>query len=181
MKQLIALTSWVVLLLLCGSAFSQTTTNATTTGIAIDNNNNTLSTNSSTTVAGRDVRTRTLRFLNQCDQVIWVGAQGDPLPMNGGWVMEAGSVTSLEVTELIAGRFWPRTSCLLAADGMVHCATGGCGGRGTPECRGAGGQRPFTIAEITLGNGVTTSDFYDLRYSLYLPVLLVNCLLLFCC
>jgi len=54
-----------------------------------------------------------------------------------------------------AGRFWPRTACTLATNGNFVCQTGNCWRK---ECAGAGGERPTTLVEFTLGPNV---DFYD--------------------
>lgn len=114
--------------------------------------------------------TREFIFTNKCNHTIWVGAQGVPLPSNGGWEMAPGKTQSIFVPDTwSAGRFWPRTGCAPTTDGAFVCQTGMwnllfvvgkhpyVGNCGKKECAGAGGERPASLVEFTLG----TTDFYD--------------------
>jgi hypothetical protein len=102
--------------------------------------------------------TRTIHFVNRCDQPIWVGAQGHPLPNYGGWTLNMGQSFPLSVPDTFtAGRFWPRTGCRLQDNGRFVCQTGDCDGRF--QCGGIGGLKPSTLVELTLAPNI---DYYDL-------------------
>ena len=107
---------------------------------------------------------RTLSFKNNCEQTIWVGAQGNPLPENGGWRLDVGESRDIQVPKnFSAGRFWPRTGCEFV-DGKFTCKTGDCGAPANNfgvACGGIGGQSPATLAEFTLG-GWQGLDYYDI-------------------
>lgn len=106
---------------------------------------------------------RTFTFINNCQQTIWVGGQGNPLPPeHTGWEMAPGSSKAIPIADNFnAGRFWPRTGCKLDQEGNLRCTTGDCwtpaAGK-TMQCNGIGGQPPVTLAEMTLG----ALDYYDL-------------------
>src|SRR4051812_20007381 len=100
---------------------------------------------------------RTLIFINQMNKDIWVGTQGNPLPVNGGFALPAGSQKTISIpTGSSALRFWGRTGCKFDANGNGTCETADCA-RGL-YCNGAGGIPPATLAEFTLDAPV---DFYD--------------------
>jgi len=70
---------------------------------------------------------RTFKFINNCNQKIWIGAFGVPLPSVTGWEMESQSSYNLNVdSNSVAMRFWARTGCQFK-DGKFVCATGDCG------------------------------------------------------
>ncbi|KAJ8977873.1 hypothetical protein NQ317_014267 [Molorchus minor] len=99
------------------------------------------------------------QFVNNEIGAVWVGIQGNPDKENladGGFVLEAGAVTSVQAAEDWAGRFWARTYCDASSN---HCLTGDCGDR--LQCQGNGGAPPASLAEITL-KGADGLDFYDL-------------------
>ncbi|CAF1268110.1 unnamed protein product [Didymodactylos carnosus] len=107
---------------------------------------------------------RTFRFINQCKQTLWIGIQGRPLIVDGGFELPAASTKDIDVPDgWVAGRFWPRTGCRWI-NKQFKCATGDCGARangfGIP-CKGISGQPPVTLAEFTL-NGAGGLDYYDL-------------------
>eukprot|EP00128_Syssomonas_multiformis_P012599 Colp12_sorted_trinity150504_noHs@22686 len=108
---------------------------------------------------------RNINFVNNCPHTVWVGAQGNPLPNNGGWKMDPQQRTSIVISSTsVAVRFWPRTGCRYDSNNHFVCETGDCGAASNNfamECRGIGGQPPASLAEFTLG-GDTQSDFYDL-------------------
>jgi len=83
--------------------------------------------------------------------------------------MNPGDTTVIDVaSNMVAGRFWPRTDCIHDSEGHLQCKTGQCYidpndyvDDGT-ECNPKnGGQPPYTIAEMTL-NAFGGPDFYDL-------------------
>lgn len=106
---------------------------------------------------------RQIRFVNQCNQTIWVGALNAApehvLPENGGWELATGADHTLVLPEHWGGRFWGRTGCQFDGNGMGHCDSGDCGNR--LACSGAGGQTPATLAEFTFA-GHAGLDFYDI-------------------
>jgi len=121
------------------------------------------------TVIGQGSRTFTIQ--NQCNEPLWIGTQGNPLPQNGGWKVEAGGSSQITVpSTLSAARFWARTKCVYNSLGRLVCQTGDCplpdsyygpNNDGT-QCMGIGGLPPYTIAEMTLGGSSGGVDFYDL-------------------
>ncbi|XP_055349015.1 uncharacterized protein LOC129595901 [Paramacrobiotus metropolitanus] len=108
---------------------------------------------------------RNIEFVNNCNQPIWVGAQGNPLPFKGGFQLDAKKSAVKQIpgnTE--AARFWPRTGCR-TENGKFICQTGDCGAPPNKfgmECNGIGGQPPATLAEFTFLEGANQHDFYDL-------------------
>jgi hypothetical protein len=105
--------------------------------------------------------TRTFTFANHTQQTIWVGALGNQIPSNGGWVMAPGSTSTVTVANNWNGRFWGRTYCNFNSAGTGNCETGDCGG--VLQCNGAGGIPPATLAEFNLG-GTSGTDFYDVSF-----------------
>ena len=111
----------------------------------------------------------TFTLKNKCAFTVWAGMDGRsrsngnwPLPHNGGWEIEAGKSSSVQVPEdFYAGRFWGRTNCKYESNGQFRCETGDCG---FYQCAfdgiHRGGQPPATLAEFTL-NGDGGQDFYD--------------------
>jgi hypothetical protein len=100
-----------------------------------------------------------LVLINSCKETVWVGAFGAPVPMGGGFRLDAGQSTTVTVPGgKWTGRFWGRTGCRFNAAGLGQCDTGDCGGR--LGCAGATGQPPATLVELTLGGGAGP-DFYD--------------------
>src|SRR6478609_2310862 len=103
---------------------------------------------------------RTFIFMNQMNEDIWVGCQGNPLPANGGFALLKGATVSITVPAgASAIRFWGRTGCNFNSSGAGTCASGDCA-RGL-YCNGAGGIPPATLAEFTM-NGAGNQDFYDI-------------------
>ncbi|WAR10318.1 PR5K-like protein [Mya arenaria] len=92
-----------------------------------------------------------LHVHNRCGYEVWVGILGNPLPDGA-----AGASHTTTVTNHWSGRFWGRTHC-----SGNHCQTGNCGHG--PQCSGAGGAPPATLAEITFdAGGSNNQDFYDI-------------------
>lgn len=103
---------------------------------------------------------RTFVFVNQMNEDIWVGCQGNPLPANGGFALPRGASVTITVPfGASAIRFWGRTGCNFNSSGAGTCASGDCA-RGL-YCNGAGGIPPATLAEFTM-NGAGNQDFYDI-------------------
>jgi len=100
--------------------------------------------------------------MNQTGKDIWVGAQGNPLPFNGGFALPAGTQKKVTVaTGSSAVRFWGRTGCKFDANGNGTCETGDCA-RGL-YCNGAGGIPPVTLVEFTFdAANAGYQDFYDI-------------------
>jgi hypothetical protein len=121
---------------------------------------------------------RQFTFINNCAQDLYIGAQGDPLPVQGGFKLQAGQTLAFSIPgNTKAARFWPRTGCRLDANGRLSCETGDCplppagytaSNDGTHCVVGdsqVGGNPPATIAEFTLGGDgplANFPDFYDL-------------------
>jgi hypothetical protein len=78
-------------------------------------------------ISGCSLGERTFRFVNKCQQTIWMGADGEnkaEIPMNGGFEVGVGETKEISVPdEWISGRFWPRTGCK-DENGKFTCATG---------------------------------------------------------
>lgn len=122
---------------------------------------------------------RGFRFINGCDETVWVGSIGNPIapkqdcqsdadcsdeqtcnqgnklctwkaPLGGGWELAAGAELPVVLPPAWGGRFWPRTGCAgFNEQGMTACQTGDCGGH--EKCpAGVGGSPPATLAEFTL-------------------------------
>jgi hypothetical protein len=101
---------------------------------------------------------RQVTVINRCQQTIWVGAFGNPVPAGGGFRLDAGQSTAVTLPGgTWTGRFWGRTGCRFDANGIGACDTGGCGAK--LACAGATGAPPATLVELTLGAGGV--DFYD--------------------
>ena len=98
-------------------------------------------------------------FVNKCRQDIYVGSfnQVGPHPNNGGWLLQAGATSSVDVPQPFVGRFWPRTGCSYS-NGRFHCETGDCGPK--VQCAGSTGEPPATLAELTLKSS-SNGEFYD--------------------
>ena len=106
--------------------------------------------------AGKRDGVRQFTLINKCQQTVWVGAFGTPVPEGGGFQLDAGQSRTITIPGgKWTGRFWGRTGC--RADGA--CETGDCGGK--LMCGGATGKTPATLAEFTMGDA-TNPDFYDL-------------------
>jgi len=123
---------------------------------------------------------RQFTFKNLCTQDLWIGSQGNPLPVNGGFKLDAGTTVTYPIAgNTTACRFWARTGCKHDSNGHLVCQTGDCplppaGYTATNDgthcyvaSTGAsiGGMPPSTLAEFTLGGGSTITnfpDFYDL-------------------
>ncbi|KAJ7526208.1 hypothetical protein O6H91_17G087900 [Diphasiastrum complanatum] len=100
----------------------------------------------------------TFMVRNRCRFTIWVGTQpgaGQAILENGGFVLTRGQSYSMSAPVGWSGRFWGRTDCKFDSTGHGSCATGDCGG--SLQCKGAGGNPPATLVEITLGK----LDYYD--------------------
>jgi hypothetical protein len=74
-----------------------------------------------------DAADRTFRFVNKCQQTVWIGAagvKGQMPPQDGGFQVEAGQSKEIKTSgDWESGRFWPRTGCK-DEDGKFTCATG---------------------------------------------------------
>ena len=103
---------------------------------------------------------RTVTFVNDAHQTIWVGA-GEQTPKPAlsttGWVLSAGRSLAITVPDKWNGRFWGRTGCSFNSSGSGHCQTGDCAGRF--QCAQYG-TIPATLAEFNL-NSWNNLDFYD--------------------
>jgi Thaumatin family len=113
-----------------------------------------------TVTAANPARTRTVTFVNELDQTIWVaGWQETPEPAlaRSGWVLPAGKTLSIKVPGQWNGRFWARTGCRFDKQGRGHCQTGGC--NGLFQCKGYGAI-PATLAEYDM-DAYDHLDFYD--------------------
>ena len=64
----------------------------------------------------------------------------------GGFALSAGTSRTSIVPNSWSGRVWGRTHC-----SGTRCLTGDCGHG--PQCDGAGGAPPATLAEITFDAG----------------------------
>lgn len=102
----------------------------------------------------------TFTFSNKCDYTVWPGILGTPALDTTGFELGRGKSHSLQAPAGWSGRFWGRTGCNFDGSGHGSCATGDCGS-GQVECNGAGAAPPATLAELTLGSGSGTQDFYD--------------------
>ncbi|XP_055350078.1 uncharacterized protein LOC129596749 [Paramacrobiotus metropolitanus] len=110
---------------------------------------------------------KAVEFHNQCSQTIWVGAQGNPLPFQGGFQLLSGETVSQDVTgTTTGGRFWARTGCRNTTDGKFVCDTGDCGAPANNfgiHCGGIGGQPPATLIQFNFHEeNVKMFDMYDL-------------------
>ncbi len=103
---------------------------------------------------------RTVTFVNDTQQTIWVGA-GEQTPKPAlattGWVLPVGRSLAITVPDKWNGRFWGRTGCGFNSSGGGHCQTGDCAGRF--QCAQYG-TIPATLAEFNL-NSWNNLDFYD--------------------
>jgi hypothetical protein len=103
---------------------------------------------------------RTVTFVNNTTQTIWVGA-GEQTPQPAlattGWVLPAGRSLAITVQDKWNGRFWGRTGCSFNGSGVGQCQTGDCAGRF--QCAQYG-KIPATLAEFNL-NSWHNLDFYD--------------------
>jgi Thaumatin family len=108
--------------------------------------------------AGAGAGARTVTFVNQVHQTIWVAAAQNPAhPLaRTGWVLRPGHRLKITVPDHWNGRFWGRTGCVFR-HGVGHCQTGDCGGRF--QCTGDGAI-PATLAEYDL-DAWDHLDFYD--------------------
>nr|XP_043618645.1 thaumatin-like protein [Erigeron canadensis] len=96
---------------------------------------------------------------NNCEQTIWPGIQpnaGQPQLMDGGFELNASESVNVTAPRGWSGRIWGRSGCTFNADGEGSCLTGGCSNG--LHCRGAGGEPPASLAEISLNGPL---DFYD--------------------
>ncbi|KAI9104135.1 hypothetical protein DFS34DRAFT_308019 [Phlyctochytrium arcticum] len=70
---------------------------------------------------------RKLHLINSCAFPIWVGFEGDPLPLDGGIGLGSQKKTIVQVpNNWKSARVWGRTSCHYTKDKLA-CATGDCG------------------------------------------------------
>ncbi|XP_015884662.3 pathogenesis-related thaumatin-like protein 3.5 [Ziziphus jujuba] len=108
-----------------------------------------------------DVAYSTLFTLqNHCSHTVWPGTlsgSGSPSLGDGGFMLAPGSSVQLTAQPGWSGRFWARTGCNFDASGNGKCLTGDCG---SLKCAG-GGAPPVSLAEFTIGSGVSDKDFYD--------------------
>ncbi|CAH8363986.1 unnamed protein product [Eruca vesicaria subsp. sativa] len=97
---------------------------------------------------------------NSCPYTVWPGIlSGNSNTLgDGGFPLTPGASQQLTAPPGWSGRFWPRTGCNFDSTGHGNCVTGDCGG--VLKCIG-GGVPPTTLAEFTVGSGVSGKDFYD--------------------
>ena len=103
---------------------------------------------------------RTVTFVNDVSQTIWVAAgeqTAQPALSTTGWVLPAGRSLSITVPDKWNGRFWGRTGCSFNSSGVGSCQTGDCAGRF--QCAQYG-KIPATLAEFNF-NSWHNLDFYD--------------------
>ncbi len=102
---------------------------------------------------------RTVLFVNNMQETVWVAATGRPLLAVSGWTLPAGDSVQISIPDGWSGRFWGRTGCVFNAAGTGKCETGDCGGKF--QCGGSSGAVPATLAEFTL-SAYQGLDFYDI-------------------
>lgn len=102
----------------------------------------------------------TFTFVNKCSYTVWPGILGQPILDTTGFELVNGNSRSVQAPVGWSGRFWGRTGCNFDGSGHGSCETADCGS-GQIECNGAGATPPATLAEFTLGSGLTLQDFYD--------------------
>ncbi|CAI9092500.1 OLC1v1027755C1 [Oldenlandia corymbosa var. corymbosa] len=103
-----------------------------------------------------------LFLVNNCSESIWPGIlahQGYATPNNGGFHLSRAQQVLIETPQHWSGRIWGRRGCSFDNNGVGSCQTGDCGGR--LECRGAGGEPPATLVQMTLGTLQNPVHYYD--------------------
>ncbi|RLM97848.1 hypothetical protein C2845_PM06G34840 [Panicum miliaceum] len=97
----------------------------------------------------------TFRVTNMCPFPVWPAA----IPSGGGTLLQPDQTWVFTVPAgTKAGRIWGRTGCRFVGD-YGQCVTGDCAG--ALRCK-LSGSTPATLAEFTLGGGVSgAADFYD--------------------
>ncbi|XP_030529021.1 thaumatin-like protein [Rhodamnia argentea] len=104
-----------------------------------------------------------LILVNNCNHTIWpatLGGAGHATPRDGGFRLDSGGESVVDLPELWSGRIWARQGCAFDEHGKGACSTGGCGG-GVLRCRGTSGEPPATVVEMTLGTTLSPLHFYD--------------------
>ncbi|XP_010047901.2 thaumatin-like protein [Eucalyptus grandis] len=103
-----------------------------------------------------------LIMVNNCNQTVWpatLGGAGHMTPHDGGFRLDVGEESIVDVPELWSGRVWARQGCTFNKHGKGACSTGSCGG--TLHCLGRSGEPPATVVEMTLGTSLSPLHFYD--------------------
>ncbi|MBA0571339.1 hypothetical protein Golob_004918 [Gossypium lobatum] len=103
-----------------------------------------------------------LVLVNNCKETIWpgiLGGAGHESPRGGGFPLNCGEQTTLELPERWSGRIWPRQGCCFDETGKGSCQTGDCSG--LLQCQGIGGNPPATLVEMTLGGPTSGLHYYD--------------------
>ncbi|GKU91971.1 hypothetical protein SLE2022_070630 [Rubroshorea leprosula] len=103
-----------------------------------------------------------LIIVNNCQESIWPGilaTAGHDTPVDGGFYLNCGEQTVLELPEQWSGRIWPRQGCCFDQTGKGSCQTGDCAG--LLQCNGIGGKPPATLVEMTLGTPKSALHYYD--------------------
>ncbi|XP_051137499.1 protein P21-like [Andrographis paniculata] len=91
---------------------------------------------------------------SNCPNPVWAAAT----PVGGGRQLNRGDVWEIDIPPgTPSGRVWGRTGCNFDPNGNGRCETGDCGG--VLQCVNSG-EKPFTIAEFTLGPA-GGQDSYD--------------------
>ncbi|TVU39457.1 hypothetical protein EJB05_12877, partial [Eragrostis curvula] len=105
----------------------------------------------------------TFTFSNKCQEAIYPGVltnSGKPGFPTTGFRLQPGASASYDAPATWSGRIWARHHCTVDASGRLSCSSGDCG-TGKPECNGAVGKPPCTLAEFTLGDNGGL-DYYDI-------------------
>ncbi|KAJ6848651.1 thaumatin-like protein [Iris pallida] len=103
-----------------------------------------------------------LILVNNCPYNVWpglLGGAGQTTPKDGGFLLGIGEETFFDVPYGWSGRIWGRQGCCFDEQGKGSCGSGDCGG--FLHCRGAGGEPPATVVEMTLGSAASPLHFYD--------------------
>ncbi|KAL8260598.1 hypothetical protein R6Q59_028551 [Mikania micrantha] len=103
-----------------------------------------------------------LILVNNCRETIWPGLQGGaghPSPKDGGFRLGGAEEVVIDVADKWSGRIWARQGCHFNENGNGQCVTGGCSDQ--LHCKGAGGEPPATVVEMTFGSSSSPLHFYD--------------------
>ncbi|XP_010256852.1 PREDICTED: thaumatin-like protein [Nelumbo nucifera] len=103
-----------------------------------------------------------LIIVNNCNESVWpgiLGTIGQPTPNDGGFHLNSGEESVVDVPDKWSGRIWGRQGCCFDENGKGSCETGDCGG--LVNCRGIGGVPPATVVEMTLGTSSSPLHYYD--------------------
>jgi hypothetical protein len=94
--------------------------------------------------------------INNCPFTVWPAVY--PGVLGGGTQLNPGHVWEISVPAGTGGvRIWARTDCVFRGE-RGSCRTGDCAGE--LRCK-VSGKPPATLAELTVGKGAGSPDFYD--------------------